>query len=394
MREASSEAPEQRTQRHFAQAPQNGPYARRSGLAPSEAYFWYAAASAPAAPTPQMGLFQQPAEIGGNVALKQVLEIVELLDSAYANGEKVATLLKRRGLDQVRVRRVEGEKRSTDAIRIIIPGRRGRASGGAAPTLGIIGRLGAVGARPTMIGLVSDADGAVTALASALKLADMRTAGDVLPGDVIVSTHVAPFAPTQPHKPVPFMGSPVAAGIMTRVEADRGMEAILSVDTTRGNRIVNHRGIAISPTVKAGWIVKVSDDLLDILQIVTGRAPVVLPITMQDITPYGNDLYHLNSILQPCIATEAPVVGVALTAETAVPGCATGANHEVDVDQAVRFCLETAKAFGQGKCAFLDEAEYARIQARYGSMRRLQGPGRNEGRARKGARAAKAKRAR
>jgi len=31
------------------------------------------------------------------------------------------------------------------------------------------------------------------------------------------------------------------------------------------------------------------------------------PITTQDITPYGNGVYHLNSILQPSIATTAPL---------------------------------------------------------------------------------------
>src|SRR5947208_2910984 len=112
-------------------------------------------------------------------------------------------------------------------------------------------------------------------------------------------------------------------------------------------------------------------DLLDAAT-VTGRMPVVLPITMQDITPYGNELFHVNSVLQPCVATDAPVVGVALTAEVAVPGSATGASHASDIEQAVRFCLEVAKAFGQGKCRFYDGGEWAEIQARYGSMKVLQ----------------------
>jgi len=45
---------------------------------------------------------------------------------------------------------------------------------GNAPTLGVIGRLGGVGARPEVIGLVSDGDGALTALSVALKLARMQ----------------------------------------------------------------------------------------------------------------------------------------------------------------------------------------------------------------------------
>ena len=88
------------------------------------------------------------------------------------------------------------------------------------------------------------------------------------------------------------------------------------------------------------------------MSITTGQAPVTFPITTQDITPYGNGIYHLNSILQPATATDAPVVGVAITAETAVPGCATGASHPTDIEETARFCIEVAKAFGAGKCSF------------------------------------------
>jgi hypothetical protein len=139
---------------------------------------------------------------------------------------------------------------------------------------------------------------------------------------------------------------------------------------------VNERGIAITPTVRAGWILRPADDLLDLYQTVTGRLPVVFPVSMPDITPYGNDLYHVNSILQPATATDAPVVGVALTAEAMVPGSATGGSQPVDIELAVRFCLEVAKAFGLGRCRFFDAEEWARIQARYGPMTVLQGPGR------------------
>ena len=57
--------------------------------------------------------------------------------------------------------------------------------------------------------LISDGDGALTALAVAAKLLRMQTKGDFLEGDVFVSTHVCPDAPTVPHEPVPFMNSPV-----------------------------------------------------------------------------------------------------------------------------------------------------------------------------------------
>jgi hypothetical protein len=310
------------------------------------------------------------------MSFRAVLTSLDLLDSARASGAAVASALRGAGLDLVEVAPIRGPRGSTDFVRVVVPGARGRRAGGDAPTLGIVGRLGGIGARPEQIGLVSDGDGAVAAVAAALKLGRMRQQGDVLPGDVIVATHVCPDAPTQPHLPVPFMGSPVDMDTLNREEIRPEMEAILSIDTTRGNRVINHRGFAVSPTVKAGWILRVSDDLLDIQQVVTGRLPAVFPLTMQDITPYGNGLYHLNSILQPATATEAPVVGVALTAEVAVPGSATGASQPWDIEQAVRFVVEVAKAFGRGRCHFYDVREWEAIQQRYGAMTHLMTPGR------------------
>ena len=312
------------------------------------------------------------------MALKQTIEAYELLDSATVSGETVAAVLRERGLQQVEVIPVQGDEGSTDFVRALVPGTSGKQANGQSPTLGIIGQLGGIGARPAAIGLVSDADGGITAVACALKLADMANAGDRLPGDVIVTTHICPNAPTIPHDPVPFMGSPVDIAVMNQHEVHPEMDAILSVDTTRGNWVINRRGFAISPTVKEGYILKVSPDLLRIMSVVTGQAPVVFPITTQDITPYGNEIDHLNSIMQPATATDAPVVGVALTAETAVPGCASGASQVMDIEMAVRFCLEVAKAFGGGECDFYDADEFGRLVALYGSMKHLQTLGKGE----------------
>jgi len=307
--------------------------------------------------------------------LKQVMEAYDLLDDAYINGPKVAELLKSRGLEEIDVKTISGKGGSTDFIRIVVPGVEGKKGEGNAPTLGIIGRLGGIGARPERLGIVSDADGAITAISCALNLADMNNKGDILKGDVIVATHICPNAPTQPHEPVPFMGSPVDIQEMNRYEVDPAMDAILSVDATKGNRIINHRGIAITPTVKEGYILRISEDLLDIIAWTTGKSPKVTPITTQDITPYGNGLFHMNSIVQPCTATGSPVVGVAITAETAVPGCGTGANHEIDIEEAARYCLEVAKAYTEKKCRFYDEEEFKKIVKLYGRMNSLQTPG-------------------
>jgi len=308
--------------------------------------------------------------------LKQVMEIYELLDSPKVTGEDVANLLRTRGLTEVSVKTIKGKKGQTDFIKTRIPGIEGKQKAGSAPTLGIIGRLGGVGARPEMTGIVSDADGAITALSVALKLADMKSMGDELKGDVVVATHICPNSPIIPHHPVPFMGSPVDIAVMNREEIDETMDAVISIDTTKGNRIAKWRGFAITPTVKEGWVLKVSDDLLTIMEITTGRLPRVCPITTQDITPYGTGIDHINSIMQPCTATDAPVLGVAITTETPVPGCATGASHVTDIEEASRFVLETAKAFGKGLCNFYDEKQWALIVQRYGPLKRLQTKGR------------------
>lgn len=306
------------------------------------------------------------------MALKQVLDVYEILDDIHVNGEVVTEYAKSKGILDATYTRVDEGKGPTDFIRLVIPGRNGKLNGGKAPTLGIIGQLGGIGARPERIGFVSDGDGALSAVATAIKLIDMVGKGDQIDGDVIVSTHICPTAPTMPHDPVPFMGSPVDMATNVKLTVDPDMDAILSVDTTKGNRILNKRGFALTPTVKAGYILHISEDLLQIQQTSTGELSCVLALTTQDITPYGNGLYHMNSILQPCCGTDAPVVGVAITTESSVPGCATGATHEVDVAEVVQFCVEAAKEFTAGKCSFYDKDEFEMIQKLYGSMKVLQ----------------------
>jgi len=309
------------------------------------------------------------------MAFSQTIEAYDLLDSPKASGEQVREALRQRGVVEIEVRKLKGGKGETDFVKIIFPGTSGKRSGGDAPTLGVIGRLGGIGARPHKLGLVSDADGAITAIATAFKLADMVKEGDILAGDVIVSTHICPTAPIKPRKPVDFMDSPIELSSILDYEVDQSMEAILSIDATKGNRVINYRGFAISPTVKEGYILRVSEDLLDIMERVTGRAPRVFAITTQDITPYGNGIYHLNSVMQPATVTKAPVVGIAITTEVMVPGCGTGANQIVDIEQVVRFVIEVAKEFGEERARFYDEDEFSRLIELYGPLNQLQGLG-------------------
>lgn len=286
--------------------------------------------------------------------LKNVLTIHDVLDQPEVQGEDVCSLFSKA---EVTVKTVT-EKGSTDFITIKV--------GSGSPTLGIVGQLGGIGAAGR-VGLVSDAEGALTALACALQLEKIE-----VKGSVIVTTHICNTAPIIPHELVDFMGAPLSVSTMMNHLVDERMDAILSVDTTRGNRIINCKGFALSPTVKEGYILRVAEPLLDIQERVTGRLPVVFPITTQDITPYSNQIYHLNAIMQPCTRTTAPVVGVAITSEVVVPGCATGATQLLDVEAAARFCLEVAKDYGEGMCAFYDETEFHTLKRLYGPMNNLQ----------------------
>jgi len=305
--------------------------------------------------------------------LKEVIQAFALIDDPQASGERVASKLRETDPQtKIEVQTVQGAKGSTDFVKLFIPGSNGRSAGGDSRTLGFIGRLGGVGARPERIGAVSDADGAIVAIAAGLKLVDMRRKGDVLEGDVIIASHICPRSPVIPHEPAPFMGSPVGMATMNEIELDERMEAVLSIDATKGNEIVNWNGFAISPTVKEGYILRVSRDLLRIMRWVTGRPPVTFPLATADITPYGNGLYHINSIMQPSTATDSPVVGIATTSGEIVPGIGTGCNNPLVLESVTRYCLEVAKEFGKGSCNLYEEEEFHRITKLYGSMKQLQ----------------------
>lgn len=304
-------------------------------------------------------------------AVRHVVEIIDLLENPRMDGEKVREFFYEKGFTdlKINVEAIEGDRGSTDFVMIEIPGMSGKIQGGGSRTLGVIGRLGGIGARPAYVGLVSDADGAIVSLASAYKIAEMRKRGDMLSGDVIVTTHVCPNAPTRPYKPAPMMDSPVDIFTLLRKEVHEGMDAVLSVDATKANWVIKHTGFAITPTVKEGWILRVSPDLVDIYVRVSGEAPSIVPVTMQDIVPYTTPVYHINSMMQPWIYTTAPVVGVAITTRMVLPGSATGATNFVSLEQATRFIVEVAKDFTSGKAEFYDREEWETILKIHGPVR-------------------------
>jgi hypothetical protein len=311
-----------------------------------------------------------------SIMLRQVIDLYEIMDDKNVTGQDVVDVFKNESGDfEYKINRVTTDKGSTDFIYIKMKGRNGKSIGKSAPTLGITGTLGGIGARPKLTGFVSDGDGALTVLAAGLKILRMNKKGDRLDSDVIITTHICPNAPVVDHFPVPFMGSSVDDEDINENCIYEDMDAIISVDTTKGNEIINNNGYAISNTVKEGYILSVSKYLLDIMKRTTGKMPVVFPLAQQDITPYGNRLSHLNSILQPSTVTKAPVLGIAITTELPIAGCATGSTHLFDIEQAARYIVEIAKEFPKNPNLFYDPKEYNIIKKLYGSQRRFQTKG-------------------
>lgn len=312
---------------------------------------------------------------------KFVSIVYELLDDPSVDGQKIVNELTALGATDATITTTpvnyeapEDTAQRCDFIKVVIKGSNGKYVGGdtPAPTMGIIGRLGAQQAQPDRIGKVSDSDGSIVALATAMKLLDMSAKGARLEGDVIITTHIATHVSITPHDPVDFMGMPVSSDTMNEYEVDDEMDAILSVDTSKGNSIIKHRGIAISPTAKEGYILRVAPDLVTLMEYATGRPAKTFPITTQDITPYDNGVYHFNSIMQPHVATTAPVVGLAITAKTVVPGSETGASYESELVDATVFATEVAKQFTRQKVAFYNADEYKTLTDMYGSLAFIQ----------------------
>lgn len=300
--------------------------------------------------------------------LRQVIEATELLADPRTDGAAACAWLAAQGPGDVAHRRLTAERGHTDVVTV-------RVGAGGGPCLGILGVLGGTGLRPERPGLVSDADGAVLALAVAAALLRAEAQGDTLAGPVILATHICPRALSRPQRPAPMMTCPVPREQVLAAQLDPAMAAVLSLDASKANRVLNQGGFAITPTALQGWVLRTADDLLDLMEAVTGEAPVVLPITTQDITPYVAGVRHINSIMQPAARTAAPVVGVALTARATVAGSATGASQPYALEQAGRFCVEVARGFTAGRCVFHDANEFARLVELYGSLAQLQGQG-------------------
>lgn len=305
---------------------------------------------------------------------KEIHTAYEMLSRHDVSGETIAEMLRDLGLSNVSVRRVETGSSFTDFIRICIPGSAGKSKGMNAPTLGVVGRLSGIKLENQPLALISDADGAIAALALAIRLAPLSNTKSAPLGDVIISTQIALSSFSKIHEPAALATSAVDTETACRYEYDPDMDALLSITVCRATRWVNSNGLAVTPTVQYGLVLPPDEDLLNILETVSSCQPVVFPVTTYDITPESNGLYHVNSILQHAQIAACPVVGVALTSASLIPGVTLRHNDLADVELAVQFALEVAFSFTAGNIHLCNSHELKQALERYGYPSYYQGP--------------------
>ena len=300
--------------------------------------------------------------------LRETLDVLDFLDDARNAADPFAALLPD-GDHSIEITPFESDLGRTDFIKILFPGSAGKSGGGSAPTTGIIGSNGGLRLPGDYPGLASDADGCIVGLACALRLARMRQRDQLLTGDVLVSTHICQQAHPAPHDPFPFVMSPLPSSEKHPRLVDARMDAILTPETCKGNKMVSHLGFAMTPPVREGFILRAHESMLHIMEMVTGKAPVMFPITMQDVTPYELGVHHICGMVLPSIFSTAPVVGVPLVTEIQTHPSATGVQQPMVLESAGRFCIEVATAFGNCDCQFYYQGDFDGMVETFGAMR-------------------------
>lgn len=300
--------------------------------------------------------------------LRDVIDTIDFLDNSSNSAEAFAEFLPD-GPHAVEITPFESDLGTTDFIKILFPGSAGKSAGGDAPTTGIIGSNGGLRLPGPYPGLASDADGCIVGLTAALRLARMHTRGQQLAGDVLVSTHICQKARPVPHDPYPFVMSPLPSSEKHPRLVDTRMDAMLTPETCKGNKMVSHLGFAVTPPVREGIIMRPHASILHIVEMVTGKAPVVFPITMQDVTPYELGVHHICGMVLPSIFSAAPVIGVPLVTEIETHPSATGVQQPTVLETAARFCLEVATSFGNGDCEFYYPGDFEGMVSTFKGLR-------------------------
>ncbi|MGI9386209.1 MAG: DUF1177 family protein [Methyloligellaceae bacterium] len=300
--------------------------------------------------------------------LREILDVLDFLDDARNGAEPFIELLPD-GPQTAEITPFESDIGRTDFIKILFPGKSGKSSGGDAPTTGIIGSNGGLRLPGPYPGLASDADGCIVGLAAALHMVRAHARGQELAGDVLISTHICQQARPVPHDPYPFVMSPLPSSEKHPRLVDERMDAILTPETCKSNKMLSHLGFAVTPPVREGFILRPHASILHIMEMVTGKAPVVFPITMQDVTPYELGVHHICGMVLPSIFSTAPVIGVPLVTASQTHPSATGTQQPMVLEATARFCIEVATSFGNGDCEFYYASDFEGMVESFSAMR-------------------------
>ncbi|QKR00204.1 DUF1177 domain-containing protein [Metallosphaera tengchongensis] len=245
--------------------------------------------------------------------------------------------------------------------------------GGGKERVRVIGRLGAIQMRKVNKGLVSDADGAVVSLALLMELVKLMEKGIKLDVEVSIVTNLSTDAKLVPHKPFDFMVPPVGLDDALKIEVDEETSLVLSVDSTKGNKIAKYDDFALTHVVKDGYIMKLDDDVINIYNKVTGHEIFLVPLTTGDLTPLDYKVYHISTLVSPWLYTHSPVIGVATVSREVIPGYETGVLDITMLEHASRFCLELLKFVEKGGKVY-DQKEFEELKERLGesNLRKIQ----------------------
>ncbi len=309
--------------------------------------------------------------------LREFMDVLDFLDDARNGAAAFAALLPD-GPHVVEITPFESDIGKTDFIKILFPGKNGKSGGGDARTTGIIGSNGGLRLPGPYPGLASDADGCVVGLSCALALARKHHRDQQLAGDVLISTHICQQAHPVPHDPFPFVMSPLPSSEKHPRLVDERMDAILTPETCKGNKMASHLGFAVTPPVREGFILRLHETILHAMEMVTGKPAAVFPITMQDVTPYELGVHHICGMVLPSIFSTAPVIGVPLVTEIQTHPSATGTQQPMVLESAARFCLEVATGFGNGDYHFHYPGDFEGMVEAFGAVRGWQRIAKND----------------
>ena len=217
------------------------------------------------------------------MSFKQVIELADLLDDGRVTGEDVVKYVTAEGNVKATCTTVTGAKGSTDFVKFLIPGKNGKTKGGTAPTLGIVGRLGGLGARPERIGFTSDGDGALAASAIAAKLARMTVRGDELEGDSWVDISYEQLIAMNPDVII------IPTNNMANGQPDFTAADVIADEQLKDITAVKNGAVYNMPTGFEAWDSPVPSGVLGMLWITAKLHPEVY--TMDEFAADATDFY-------------------------------------------------------------------------------------------------------